>query len=66
MWLPGCSNYGSALDIDTLPEDDFTSLRAFQKKLDQLGHFYTRYTNIEDLKLQFRGQIDKILERLKA
>lgn len=46
-------------------KDDLNSLWAFQEKLDKLGHFYARYDNIEDLKLQFRGQIDKILERLK-
>ena len=34
---------------------------AFQEKLEKLGHFYTGYDNIEDLKLQFRDQLDKLL-----
>jgi Leucine-rich repeat (LRR) protein len=47
-------------------KDDFNSLWAFQEKLGKLGHYHTNYNNIEDLKLQFRGQIDKILEKLKG
>lgn len=47
-------------------EEDLMSLFAFKKKLKRLGHFHTEYNNIDDLKLQFRGQIEKILERLKG
>lgn len=54
------------VDIDSLPQEDFNSLRDFQKKLKDRGHFYTRYGNIEELKLQFRGQIDKIREKLQG
>ncbi|HME32985.1 MAG TPA: COR domain-containing protein [Terriglobales bacterium] len=43
--------------------EDLNSLWAFQDKLKELGHFYTGYDNIEHLKLQFRGQLDKILEQ---
>jgi len=39
------------------------ALWAFQESLAKLGHFHTKYTNIEDLKLQFRGQLDKLLEQ---
>jgi hypothetical protein len=39
---------------------DLTSLWAFQEKLDALGHFYTRYKNIDDLKYQFGRQLDKL------
>jgi internalin A len=53
----------AAVDVDSLPLKDLKSLRAFQAKLKQLGHFYTSYNNIEDLKLQFRGQLDKIMEQ---
>jgi internalin A len=49
------------VDIDTLAEEDFKSLRAFQAKLKQLGHYPTKYTSIEDLKLKFRDQLDKLL-----
>ena len=44
-------------------QEDFNSLWAFQAKLDDLGHFYTVYDSIDDLKLQFRDQLDKILEQ---
>jgi hypothetical protein len=50
------------VEIDTLREEDLSSLRAFQKKLAEHGHFYTRYENIEHLKRQFRDQLDKMLE----
>jgi hypothetical protein len=41
-------------------QQDLMSLRAFQNKLDQLGHFYTRYQNLDALKLHFNGQLDKL------
>jgi hypothetical protein len=41
-------------------QQDLMSLWAFQKKLDQLGHFYTRYQGIDGLKLHFNGQLDKL------
>jgi hypothetical protein len=44
-----------------MPWEDLMSLRAFQDKLDKLGHFRTNYTSIEHLKLQFRDQLDMIL-----
>ncbi len=40
---------------------DLNSLWAFQEKLEKLGHFCTRYDNVEHLKLQFRDQLDKLL-----
>src|SRR5271157_4392872 len=45
------------------PRKDLESLWAFQDKLKELEHFYDQYDNIEDLKLQFRGQLDKMLEQ---
>ena len=41
-------------------EDDLMSLFAFRKKLDALGHFYTRYKNIDALKFHFNSQLDKL------
>jgi len=41
--------------------DEVISLLNFKKKLDDLGHFYTSYDNIEHLKRQFRDQLDKLL-----
>lgn len=43
---------------------DMMSLFAFQEKLDALGHFYTRYRNIDDLKFQFDKQLDKLTDIL--
>ena len=47
-------------------KDDLNSRWAFQEKVGKLGHFYSEYDNVADLKLQFRGQIEKILEKLKG
>ncbi len=38
------------------------SLWRFQEKLKNLGHFYTEYQNSADLKLQFRQQLDLLLD----
>lgn len=47
-------------------KDDLNSLWTFQEELDTLGHFYTGYDNIEHLKRQFRDQLDKVLEQIRA
>ena len=36
------------------------SLWAFQDNLKALGHFYTVYKNVDDLKLQFNQELDKL------
>jgi hypothetical protein len=36
------------------------SLWTFQEKLDALGHFYTVYKNIDELKFKFNQQLDKL------
>jgi hypothetical protein len=46
--------------------DDLTSLWAFQKKLEKLGHYPTRYDNIDSLKLHVRGQLDRLPELLSS
>jgi hypothetical protein len=51
----------AAILMGDVREKDFESLRKFQGKLDGLGHFWTSYKSVEDLKLQFRDQIDKLL-----
>jgi hypothetical protein len=38
------------------------SLWAFQDKLSGLGHYHTQYTSRADLKLQFRRQLDKLID----
>jgi hypothetical protein len=44
--------------------DDIQTLLDFKKKLKGLGHFPTEYKNIEDLKLKFKLQLEKILPNL--
>ncbi len=40
---------------------ELMSLWAFQEKLDALGHFYTRYKDIDQLKFHFNQQLDKLV-----
>jgi GTPase SAR1 family protein len=54
------------IKLSSTRKEDLKSLWEFQEKLGQLGHFYTPYENIEDLKLKFRGQLDEILAKLQA
>ncbi len=45
--------------------DEIKSLLAFREKLKDLGHFRTVYKNVEDLKLQFKQQLDMLLPTIK-
>ncbi|MEM8722246.1 MAG: hypothetical protein AAGE84_23620 [Cyanobacteria bacterium P01_G01_bin.39] len=40
------------------------SLLNFQQKLKDMGHFYTKYDNIDDLKYKFSEQLIKVLPKL--
>ena len=40
--------------------ESLISLTAFQKKLADLGHFYTRYKTIDELIYKFNRQLDKL------
>ncbi len=44
-------------------EKNLRSLQAFKKNIDQLGHFYTRYRNIEGLREHFSNQLDKLVDK---
>jgi hypothetical protein len=44
----------------SLERADLTSLWDFQDELKALGHFYSRYDNIDHLKRVFRDQLDKL------
>ena len=46
--------------VASLNQKDLTSVWAFQEKLKSLGHFYTVYKNVEELKLNFYQQLDKL------
>ena len=41
--------------------DEINTLLAFKKKIGNLGHFYTEYTNIDNLINKYRTQLDKFL-----
>ncbi len=41
--------------------DEINTLLAFKKKIGELGHFYTEYTNIDNLINRYRSQLDKFL-----
>lgn len=41
---------------------DISSLRAFREKLENLGHFYTLYKNIEGLREHFGKQLNKLAD----
>jgi hypothetical protein len=38
-------------------------LVTFKKRLSDIGHFYTSYDNIDDLKYQFRKQLDRLEDK---
>jgi small GTP-binding protein len=50
---------------DIRMQKDLNSLWDFQKKLKDLGHYPTHYKSIEDLKLQFQQQLDKLIDEDK-
>jgi formylglycine-generating enzyme required for sulfatase activity len=59
------------VDLDSISEDDFLSLKQFQKKLKALGHFQTVYENHDKLCGHFHKQLDKLesdgfIERCRA
>ncbi|MEI7724095.1 MAG: TIR domain-containing protein [Bacteroidota bacterium] len=51
----------SEITTGTANKKDLMSLWAFQEKMDQLGHFYTVYKNIEGLREHFGNQLDKLV-----
>ncbi|MGA0555578.1 leucine-rich repeat domain-containing protein [Larkinella sp. VNQ87] len=53
------------INMSDVKEADVKSKFAFEKKLKGLGHFPTSYTDIENLKYQFKMQLDKILPTLR-
>jgi hypothetical protein len=50
------------ISVASANKSDLTSLWAFQEKLKALGHFYTLYKNVDDLKFQFNQQLDKLAD----
>ena len=48
------------ISVASANKKDLMSLWAFQEKLGSLGHFYTVYKNIDELKFKFNQQLDKL------
>ena len=47
-------------------DSNIVSLINFKQKLNDLGHFYTVYADINDLKFQFNNQLTKLLPELTS
>ncbi|MCP9769217.1 hypothetical protein EGI22_14970 [Lacihabitans sp. LS3-19] len=52
-----------SLSIATINQDDMMSLWAFQKRLKEIGHFYTAFTTIDGLLHHFNHQLDLLVEK---
>lgn len=50
--------------INEISEEDILSLLNFKKMLKKLEHFQTEYNDINDLKYQFKVQLEKVLPKL--
>ena len=48
------------ISTGTADKTNLMSLWAFQEKLKTMGHFYTVYKNIDELKYKFNQQLDKL------
>jgi hypothetical protein len=48
------------ISVGSANKKDLMSLWAFQEKLSALGHFYTIYKNVDELKFKFNQQLDKL------
>src|SRR5580693_2284277 len=48
------------ISVASANKKDLMSLWAFQEKLSSLGHFYTVYKNVDELKFKFNHQLDKL------
>lgn len=46
--------------------EEINTLLQFKKKIGSLGHFYTEYTNIDNLINKFRNQLDKFLNEIEG
>jgi hypothetical protein len=53
------------IPADKRHRNGLISLWDFQEKLSSLGHFHTKYSSTEDLQLQFKRQLDRLMEERK-
>lgn len=50
------------ISIGNANKHDLMSLWAFQERLAEMGHFYSVYKNIDELKFKFNTQLEKLTE----
>lgn len=50
------------VDVNSITSEDIQSKEGFKNRLKNLEHFYTSYDGIDDLKLQFKNQLVKIID----
>lgn len=50
------------VNMADINEEDYMSLLSFKKQVKDLGHFPSHYTSMDDFKVQFRRQLDILLE----
>jgi hypothetical protein len=50
------------ISLSSITEEEITTLLSFKKKLSVLGHYQTKYTSSEDLKLKFQEQLEELIE----
>jgi hypothetical protein len=56
--------YDGQVNMQSINATDFASLQAFKNRIYEIGHFFTLYKSIEELKYKFGEQLEKILDRL--
>ena len=52
------------IDVGELKKADINSKFVFEEKLSALGHFKTNYKDIDDLCIQFKRQLEKLLHQV--
>ena len=49
------------VSVEKLNKDDIESLLSFREKISNLGHYRTKYRDVEDLQYQFKMQLQKLI-----
>ncbi len=55
--------FNGQVDMQNINVEDLVELNNFKKRIGELGHFFTLYKSIEDLKYQFSEQLDKLFDK---
>jgi hypothetical protein len=55
--------FNGQVDMQNINVDDFVGLNNFKKRIGELGHFFTLYKSIEELKYLFSEQLDKLFDK---